>query len=100
VVLPDYQEIGIGYGLLTFLARHFARLGYVLGLVTSAKNLVYKMRKSKDWEMFHYGIGLTGMDFKLKKVTDRKMASFRYVGPDAVRIRKHIPVRYKRKKAT
>ena len=97
VVLPDYQGIGIGYALATYLARYYAKLGYVLGLVTSAKNLIYKLSRAGEWDMFSYANG--AKDKIMRRVTDRKMASFRYVGPDAVRYRRHTPVRYTRSKS-
>ena len=56
VVLPDYQGIGIGYALSSFIAQHYGRQGYVFDIVTSAKNFIYKLNKSSDWRLVKYGV--------------------------------------------
>lgn len=84
VVLPDYQGIGIGYKFLSLVAEMYKRQGFSFTIVTSAKNLIYKMHKSKDWNMIRLSVsGKNTGSLKNKSQSDRskvKTASFRYLG--------------------
>jgi len=80
VVLPDYQGIGIGYALQTYIAQYYAKRGYVFHTVTSAKNFIYKLNKSKDWKLLYWGTQSTDEGKHHKTVRDRKVATFEYVG--------------------
>ena len=104
VVLPDYQGIGIGYALQTYIAKYYSARGYTFHTVTSAKNFICKLNKSKDWKLLRWGTQ-TRDPLNPRIVKDRKTATFMYVGegyvepyiPSEVKMRKSIPRRSKRK---
>ena len=78
VVLPDYQGIGIGYSLQTYIAKYYSKHGFVFHIVTSARNLILRLLKSDDWQLVEWAQSTP--DRKRKTVRDRKMATYRYVG--------------------
>ena len=80
VVLPDYQGIGIGYALSSFIAKYYADKGFIFDVVTSAKNLIYKLNKSSDWKLMNWGVQTSPNVLCPNGVRNRKIASFRYVG--------------------
>lgn len=51
VVLPDYQGIGIGYKFLNAIAEIYKAKGFDFTIVTSAKNLIYRLYRSDEWIM-------------------------------------------------
>ena len=51
VILPDYQGIGLGYKFLSCIAKYYSDMGYDFSIVTSAKNFIYKLCNSNDWEL-------------------------------------------------
>ena len=51
VILPDYQGIGIGYKFLCVVAEEYVRYGFTFSIVTSAKNLIFKLSRSAKWKM-------------------------------------------------
>jgi GNAT superfamily N-acetyltransferase len=55
VILPDYQGIGLGTKFLEKIALYYESLGYELGIVTSAKNLISSLRKKENWILVSYG---------------------------------------------
>lgn len=55
-VLPDYQGIGIGKQFLTLVAQKYADEGFDVKITTSAKNLIYALRKNKSWVMARYSV--------------------------------------------
>lgn len=55
VILPDYQGIGLGTRFLNSVAEHYKRLGFRFSIVTSAKNMIYALKKSDKWIMNRYG---------------------------------------------
>jgi GNAT superfamily N-acetyltransferase len=55
VILPDYQGIGLGYKFLTEIAKIYTEEAYDFGIVTSAKNLIHKLRQEKQWELVRVG---------------------------------------------
>lgn len=85
VILPDYQGIGLGYKFLNVLAEYYTSQGYDFSIVTSAKNFINKLYRSKKWKMKRLGVNRCGseksaIDFKRKsKRTNCKTASFFYV---------------------
>ena len=56
VILPDYQGIGLGTKFLNKVAQMYANKGYDFCIVTSAKNLIYSLRKSDKWCMYRWSI--------------------------------------------
>lgn len=78
VVLPDYQGIGIGYSLQTYIARYYNKYGFVYHIITSARNLIMRLAKSGEWRLVVWGVSTP--DRKRKTIRDRKMATFEYVG--------------------
>lgn len=54
VILPDYQGIGLGTKFLSKIAKIYVNEGYDFSIVTSAKNLIYSLRKSDKWILQRY----------------------------------------------
>lgn len=82
VVLPDYQGIGLGIKLLEIVARHYKSIGMRFTIVTSARNVIFKLNSSKDWIMHRLGImklSKTGYQKDTKATRSKcKTASFEY----------------------
>lgn len=55
-VLPDYQGIGIGRKFLNIIAKKYADEGFDLKITTSAKNLIYALRRDENWIMQRYSV--------------------------------------------
>lgn len=53
-VLPDYQGIGLGKKFLSLIAKKYADEGFDVKITTSAKNLIYSLRKDQNWIMQRY----------------------------------------------
>ena len=51
VVLPDFQGIGIGYAFLNKIGEIYTNEGWTFTIVTSAKNLIWKLANSNEWTM-------------------------------------------------
>lgn len=83
VILPDYQGIGLGTKFLNAIANIYVNKGYDFSIITSAKNLIYALRKSNKWIMYRYSIvkndkkGKSKIDSKIKH-RDCYTASFMY----------------------
>ena len=54
VILPDYQGIGLGTKLLDFMGNYLKAKGYMCSINTTAKNLIFALRKSQKWSMRGY----------------------------------------------
>lgn len=84
VVLPDYQGIGIGSAFLQTIAQHYSESGYKFTIITSAKNMILKLNKSRQWTLKRLSVsGASTGTLKNKHQSDRdkcKTASFLYVG--------------------
>ena len=86
VILPDYQGIGIGYKFLCAVAKMYADQGWTFTIVTSAKNLIYKLSNSPNWAMVRLSYNRcssvrSSIDYKRASMRDKcKTASFRYRG--------------------
>lgn len=84
MILPDYQGIGLGTNFLNIVAKHYADIGYDFSIVTSAKNMISSLVKSKNWIMTRYGKNKcsskhSAIDYKRKSMrTNCKTASFMY----------------------
>lgn len=84
VILPDYQGIGLGKKFLECIAKLYVSQGYDFTITTTAKNLIYALRKSNGWCMMRYGINKyssqkTAIDYNRKSMrTQCKTASFVY----------------------
>ena len=84
VVLPDYQGIGIATKFLNCIAKHYTAQGYDFSIVTSAKNLIYALKKSSNWLLQRYSATSSSnskltIDYKRKSMrTQCKTASFFY----------------------
>lgn len=55
-VLPDYQGIGLGKKFLSLIARKYADEGFDVKITTSAKNLIYSLKKDPNWIMQRYSV--------------------------------------------
>lgn len=55
VIHPDYQGIGLGKKLLNFVSDLYAKQGFDVSIITSAKNLILGLQKDKNWSCTHYG---------------------------------------------
>lgn len=51
VILPDYQGIGLGFRFLDCVANMYAEKGFDMSIVTSAKNMIHKLRSQDDWKL-------------------------------------------------
>ena len=86
VVLPDYQGIGIGYKFLRCVAQYYTQFGYDFTIVTSAKNLIFKLSKSNEWRMIRLGYNKcssakSAIDYQRASMRDKcKTASFMFKG--------------------
>ena len=86
VVLPDYQGVGIGYRFLNVIANKYKSEGYDFSIVTSARNLIFKLNGSAEWELRRLSANKcmspkSTIDYPRTSVRDKcKTASFMYVG--------------------
>lgn len=54
VILPDYQGIGLGTKFLNEVSQYYVDRGYVFTIVTTAKNMIHSLKRSKLWIMTGY----------------------------------------------
>ena len=86
VVLPDYQGIGIGTKFLETVGDIYIKQGYRFSIVTSAKNMIYALRKNAKWAMIRYSVNKSStnekaIDYKRDTIRNNcKTASFLYRG--------------------
>lgn len=84
VILPDYQGIGLGTRFLSYIANYYFEQKYQFTIVTSAKNMIYALDKSKYWEIIRYGKSnkpTTECIEKNREIRDKVVtASFKYIG--------------------
>lgn len=86
VILPDYQGIGLGTKFLNEIAKYYSQLHYEFSIVTSAKNMIYALKKSNKWTMIRYSANKcssnkNAIDYKRKSMRSNcKTASFIYKG--------------------
>lgn len=55
VVLPDYQGIGIGVRLMSFVAEYYVRQGYKFLYTTSHPALIFACKKNPCWRLTFHG---------------------------------------------
>lgn len=82
VILPDYQGIGLGTKFLNFMAEYYTKNNVDFEIITTAKNLIYALRKSDKWCLFRYSLKKPP-DKRAKIDSNRKLrecatASFMY----------------------
>ena len=87
VILPDYQGIGLGKKFLEFIANEYVKLGWDFSIITSAKNLIWTLRKSDKWCLYRYSRIKNDENCKSKiekniRHRDCYTASFMYKGSD------------------
>lgn len=85
VILPDYQGIGLGSRFLDYIAKLYYKKGFDFSIITSARNLIYSLRKSKKWCLYRFGLVKDSENGKSKidsKIKHRKCntASFMFRG--------------------
>ena len=79
VILPDYQGIGLGTQFLDFVAEQYVKDNYDFSIITSAKNMIYALRKSNKWCMYRYSWVKNNESSKIsKKTRDAYTAAFMY----------------------
>ena len=54
VILPDYQGIGLGVRFLNVIADYYAQQSFDFSICTSAKNMIYALKKSDNWILTRY----------------------------------------------
>ena len=86
VVLPDYQGVGIGYQFLNAIAKLYTAQGFDFRIVTSAKNLIWKLYRSPDWKLKRLDVTdcvskKSTIEIKRTSIrTNCKTAGFQFVG--------------------
>ena len=87
VCLPDYQGVGIGNALVTYVASVVAGIGKIPISRTSHPSMIQTRAQSKDWKMtkandmqFSAGAGSHEKKIRRAAATTRMTAGFRYVG--------------------
>lgn len=86
VILPDYQGIGLGTKFLEAVGDIYIKQGYRFSIVTSAKNMIYALRKNANWAMIRYSASkpsnnVKAIDYKRDSLRNKcKTASFLYRG--------------------
>lgn len=84
VILPDYQGIGLGTKFLNFIAEYYKNKHFDFTIVTSAKNMIDALRKSKNWTMIRYSVNRCSsikslIDYNRQTLrSECKTASFMY----------------------
>lgn len=83
VVLPDYQGLGIGDALSTWVAERYHARGYTPTIVLSSPQLMASYLRSPCWRLMRKGkiVGSrTGDMAKRRTSTGRLTATFNYIG--------------------
>jgi ABC-type iron transport system FetAB ATPase subunit/GNAT superfamily N-acetyltransferase len=85
VTLPDFQGVGIGFALSSFVAGLWKALGYRATSTTTHPAFIAARRRSDQWRLIR-SPSLAGgrgrrLDRALKHATTRLTAGFEYVGP-------------------
>ena len=86
MILPDYEGIGLGTKFLNAIAEHYRNLHFEFSIVTSAKNMISALKKSKQWIMIRYSVNKcssnkSAIDYKRSSMRSNcKTASFMYKG--------------------
>lgn len=84
VILPDYQGIGLGTKFLNVIAKRYCDMGFDFTIVTSAKNMIMALKRSKNWTLIRYSVNRcsskkSAIDYKRKTMRNNcKSASFKY----------------------
>lgn len=79
VILPDYQGIGLGTKFLDLVASEYVKENYDFSIITSAKNMIYALRKSDKWCMCRYSWVKNNDSSKIsKKTRDAYTATFMF----------------------
>ena len=83
VTLPDYQGGGLGIVLLEHVAREFSRKGEFYRIVSSQRQLLGALAKSKNWVRVSAGVNSphTNVDTGVRFGTSRYTETFEYRGP-------------------
>lgn len=66
VILPDYQGIGLGFKFLTEIAKIYTNKGYDFEIISSARNLIYKLKKDNQWILSRIGMMKNSKTAKIK----------------------------------
>jgi GNAT superfamily N-acetyltransferase len=83
VTLPDYQGVGIGHALSTYIGGVWKAIGYRATSTTSHPAMIAARRNSADWRLIRPP-SLTSADRGLRRIghaRTRLTAGFEYVGP-------------------
>lgn len=84
VVLPDYQGIGVGMAVSTFLASMWKGLGQRATSTTTHPAFIAARKRHPDWRMVRkpsLTMSERGRNKRIDHATTRLTAGFEYVGP-------------------
>ena len=85
VILPDYQGIGLGIRFLDVVANYYSDMGFDFSIKTSAKNLIFALKKHDKWLLNSYGYSncsstSNAIDYNRQSLrTKTKTASFMFI---------------------
>ncbi len=85
VVIPDFQGLGLGPRMITWLGEEHARRGYSLSINTSHPGLIASLRKASEWRYYMAGF-CDPHKGKVHVKTDRLISRFMYAGPASERL--------------
>jgi len=81
VTLPDYQGVGLGMAVASFVAALWSGLGYRAISTTTHPAFIRARLASPQWRMTRRPRFASGHEGRLRHAVTRLTAGFRYVGP-------------------
>jgi GNAT superfamily N-acetyltransferase len=82
VTLPDYQGVGIGHALSTFMASVWKALGERATSTTTHPAFIASRRRSRDWKLVRPpSLGRADGRGRVRHAVTRLTAGFEYMGP-------------------
>jgi len=84
VILPDFQGVGLGAFLLSFVANHYKNNGFKFFLTTANPALLHFFQSSGEWRLKRVGrsqsSGKNSARADMIKNLRRKTTSWEYIG--------------------
>ena len=75
VVLPDYQGIGIGRRLMTFVAQRYVEKGLRVRIVTSNPALMFSLKSDNNWRIADEGRKAPHSGLKAQKGSSKRFTT-------------------------